>query len=40
MRVLSDFEGHGMLKTVVKGRLKQINEAAAYDLGGPRSALA
>ena len=28
-----------MLKTVIKGRLKQIGEAAAYDLNGPKSAL-
>lgn len=37
LQILSDFEGRGMLKTVIKGRLKQINEAAAYDLNGPPS---
>ena len=37
--ILNDFEGHPILKTVLKGRLRQINEAAAYDLSGPRNAL-
>jgi hypothetical protein len=39
VHILNDFEGRGMLKTVIKGRLKLIGQAAAYDLNGPRSAL-
>jgi len=39
VQILNDIEGRGMLKTVIKGRLKQIGQAAAYDLNGPRSAL-
>jgi hypothetical protein len=38
-QILNDLEGRPLLKTVIKSRLKQINEAAAYDLNGPRNAL-
>ena len=38
VNILNDFEGRPILKTVLKGRLNQINEAAAYDLNGPRNA--
>jgi hypothetical protein len=37
-QILNDFEGRGLLKTIIKNRLKLINSAAAYDLSGPRSA--
>jgi hypothetical protein len=39
VHILNDIEGRGMLKTVIKGRLKLIGQAAAYDLNGPRSGL-
>ncbi|MEO7715972.1 MAG: BREX system ATP-binding domain-containing protein [Capsulimonas sp.] len=39
VQILNDFEGRAILKTIMKNRLKQIGEAAAYDLSGPRSAL-
>lgn len=39
VQILNDFEGRPLLKTVIKNRLKQISEAAAYDLSGPRNAL-
>jgi len=39
VQILNDFEGRTVLKTVLKNRLKQINEAAAYDLSGGRNAL-
>ena len=39
VQILGDFEGRPILKTVLKNRLKQINEAASYDLSGPRTAL-
>jgi hypothetical protein len=39
LRVLADFEGTAILKTVLKGRLKQINELSAFNLGSPRNAL-
>ena len=39
VQILSDFEGRPLLKTVMKSRLKQINEAAAYDLNGPKNSL-
>lgn len=39
VQTLNDLEGRPLLKTVIKKRLKQINEAAAYDLSGPRNAL-
>jgi hypothetical protein len=39
VQILNDFEGRPLLKTILKNRLKQINEAAAYDLSGPRNAL-
>ncbi len=38
VQILNDFEGRAILKTILKNRLKQINQAAAYDLTGPRSA--
>jgi hypothetical protein len=38
VQILNDFEGRPVLKTILKNRLKQINEAAAYDLNGPRNA--
>jgi hypothetical protein len=38
VQILNDFEGRAILKTILKNRLKQINQAAAYDLSGPRSA--
>jgi hypothetical protein len=38
VQILNDFEGRAILKTILKNRLKQINQAAAYDLNGPRSA--
>jgi hypothetical protein len=38
-RILGDFEGSSILKTVLKGRLKQINEASAFELGSTRTAL-
>ncbi len=37
LQILNDIEGRGMLKTLIKSRLKLINEAAAYDLNGPPS---
>lgn len=39
VQILNDLEGRPLLKTIIKNRLKQINEAAAYDLSGPRNAL-
>ncbi|MCW3099831.1 MAG: hypothetical protein JWL77_5449 [Chthonomonadaceae bacterium] len=39
VQILNDFEGRAILKTILKNRLKQINQAAAYDLSGPRNAL-
>jgi hypothetical protein len=39
IQILNDLEGRPVLKTVIKGRLKQINQAAAYDLNSPRNAL-
>ncbi len=39
VQILNDFEGRPLLKTMIKNRLRQINEAAAYDLSGPRNAL-
>jgi hypothetical protein len=39
VQILGDFEGRAILKTILKNRLRQINEAAAYDLTGPRNAL-
>ncbi len=39
VQILNDFEGRPLLKTMIKNRLKQINEAAAYDLSGPRNAM-
>ena len=38
VQILNDFEGRAILKTILKNRLKQINQAAAYDLSGPRNA--
>lgn len=38
VQILNDFEGRPILKTMIKNRLRQINEAAAYDLSGPRNA--
>ncbi len=38
VQILNDFEGRAILKTILKNRLKQISQAAAYDLSGPRSA--
>lgn len=38
VQILADFEGRAILKTIIKNRLKQINQAAAYDLSGPRNA--
>ena len=39
VQILNDLEGKPLLRTVVKGRLKQISEGSAYDLSGPRNAL-
>jgi len=39
VQILGDFEGRPILKTVLKNRLKLINEASSYDLSGPRTAL-
>lgn len=39
LQILNDLEGRPLLKTVIKNRLKQIDQAAAYDLNGPRNAL-
>ena len=39
VQILNDFEGRPILKTIIKNRLRQINEAAAYDLGGPKNAM-
>jgi hypothetical protein len=39
VQILNDFEGRPLLKTIIKNRLRLINEAAAYDLTGPRNAL-
>lgn len=39
VQILNDFEGRPLLKPMIKNRLRQINEAAAYDLSGPRNAL-
>lgn len=39
VQILNDIEGRPLLKTMIKNRLKLINEAAAYDLNGPRNAL-
>jgi hypothetical protein len=38
-QILGDFEGKPLLKTIIKGRLRQIGEAAGYDLRGPRQPL-
>ncbi len=38
VQILNDFEGRAILKTIIKNRLYQINQAAAYDLTGPRNA--
>lgn len=39
VEILNDLEGRPILKTILKNRLKQINEAAAYDLNGPKNPL-
>ena len=38
VQILNDFEGRAILKTILINRLRQINQAAAYDLSGPRNA--
>ena len=38
VQILNDFEGRAILKTILKNRLKQISQSAAYDLSGPRNA--
>jgi len=32
-QILEDLEGKTMTKSLIKGRLKEIGQAAAYDLG-------
>lgn len=39
LNILADLEGRPLLKTVIKGKLKDIGEAAAYDLQHPRNHL-
>lgn len=39
MQIVRDFEGQPMLKTLIKQKLKEINQTAAYDLRHPRNAL-
>jgi hypothetical protein len=39
LQILGELEGRAILKNVIKGRLRLINEAAGYDLSGPRPAL-
>jgi hypothetical protein len=39
LQILNDIEGHPLLKTVLKSRLKQIGVAAQYDLNSPRTPL-
>lgn len=38
VQILNDFEGRPLLKTIIENRLSLINQAAAYDLSGPRNA--
>jgi len=37
--VLEDFEGKPLLKNVIRQKLKELGELAAYDLSGPRNTL-
>ncbi len=39
LQILNDFEGRGIIRNIIKNRLKQISQAAAYDLAGPPSRL-
>lgn len=38
-QILDDFEGKPLLKTLIRQKLREIGEAASYDLRGPRNAL-
>jgi hypothetical protein len=38
-RILEDFEGKPLGVTIIRQKLKEIGQAAAYDLRGPRNAL-